>query len=142
MAGLPAPADLQGRSLVPLLRGQPPSDWRTSFYYHYYEYPLWCKVRPHYGVVTDRYKLVHYYKPDVDDWELYDLQANPSETRNFIADPAYAATVAGLRRELARLRRELKVPAVEDEPRHAYGSVPFDAPGRAVPKQKTAPKKR
>ena len=130
LAGQPQPADLQGRSLMPLLRGETPSNWRQSFYYHYYEYPLWHKVRPHYGVVTDRYKLVHYYKPDLDEWELYDRQINPAETRNFIADPAYADTIAELKVELARLRTELKVPAIEDEPRHAYGKAPFDAPGQ------------
>ena len=127
-AGLPQPADMQGRSLVPLLRGETPADWRTSFYYHYYEYPRWHRVRPHYGLVTDRYKLVHYYKPDVDDWELYDLKANPQETRNFINDPAYAKTVAELKTELARLRTELKVPPTDQEPRSAYGRVPFDDP--------------
>ncbi len=131
LAGVPQPADMQGRSLVPLLRGETPADWRTSFYYHYYEYPLWHKVRPHYGVVTDRYKLVHYYLPDLDEWELYDRKENPAETRNFIADPAYAPTVADLRQEIVRLRAQLKLPALDQEPRHAYGRAPFDAPGQA-----------
>src|SRR5262245_59571248 len=62
-AGVPVPADVQGRSLVPLLKGEPPADWRTSFYYHYYEYPVPHRVRPHYGVVTEQYKLVHFYAP-------------------------------------------------------------------------------
>ena len=61
---MPIPADMQGRSLVPLLKGQTPADWRKSFYYHYYEYPEPHHVRPHYGVVTDRYKLVHFYGPE------------------------------------------------------------------------------
>ena len=61
---------MQGHSLVPLLKGETPADWRTSLYYHYYEFPVPHRVRPHYGVITDRFKLVHYYKPDVDDWEL------------------------------------------------------------------------
>jgi arylsulfatase A-like enzyme len=135
IAGLPQPDDMQGRSLVDLLKGQTPADWRTSFYYHYYEYPVWHKVRPHYGVVTDRYKLVHYYKPDVDDWELYDRQADPLETRNFIAHPDYAQVVPELKAEIVRLRQELKVP--DQVPRHAYGKYPFDGPGtppKAVPK--------
>jgi len=130
VAGLPQPSDMQGRSLAPLLRGESPADWRTSFYYHYYEYPLWHRVRPHYGVITDRYKLVHYYKPDVDAWEIYDLTADPAETRNFIHDPAYATTIADLRAELARLRSTLGVPPVDREPRAAYGKVPFDAPAQ------------
>ena len=128
VAGLPKPADMQGRSLVPLLRGESPADWRTSFYYHYYEYPRWHRVRPHYGVITDRYKLVHYYMPDVDDWELYDLKVNPLETKNFINDPAYSKTVDELKAELARLRTELKLPPVSEEPRSAYGNAPFDDP--------------
>lgn len=123
-AGVTAPVDMQGRSLVPVLRGATPADWRTSFYYHYYEYPVPHRVRPHYGVVTDRYKLVHYYTPDVDDWELYDREKDPLETRNFIGDPAYGSTVTGLRAELARLRVELKVP--DAPPREAYGNAPFD----------------
>jgi len=127
-AGLPQPADMQGHSLVPLLHGKSPADWRTSFYYHYYEYPRWHRVRPHYGVVTARYKLVHYYMPDVDDWELYDLQENPRETKNLSNDPAYAKTVDELKGELARLRAELKLPPTREEPRAAYGSVPFDDP--------------
>jgi arylsulfatase A-like enzyme len=123
-AGVPAPAGMQGRSLVPLLKGADPADWRTSFYYHYYEYPTPHRVRPHDGVVTDRYKLVHYYTPDLDDWELYDREKDPLETRNFIGDPAYASAVTGLRAELARLRAELKVPEVP--PREAYGNARFD----------------
>ena len=62
-AGLPIPAEMQGRSLVPLLKGQTPRDWRSSFYYQYFEYPVPHHVRPHYGVVTDRYKLVHFEGP-------------------------------------------------------------------------------
>lgn len=136
LAGVRQPADMQGHSLVPLLRGETPADWRTSFYYHYYEFPQWHKVRPHYGVVTDRYKLVHYYKPDLDEWELYDLKVNPAETRNFIDDPAYAKTVAELKVELTRLRTELKLPPLDQEPRHAYGKAPFDAPGQPKGKEK------
>jgi len=126
--GVPQPADMQGRSLLPLLRGEAPSDWRESFYFHYYEYPRWHRVRPHYGVVTDRYKLVHYYMPDVDDWELYDLKENPDETQNFINDPKYSDTIGKLKTELARLRAELKVPPASEEPRAAYGKAPFDDP--------------
>jgi hypothetical protein len=122
------PADMQGRSLFPLFRGEAPADWRESFYFHYYEYPRWHRVRPHYGVVTDRYKLVHYYKPDVDDWELYDLKENPDETQNFINDPKYAETIGKLKNELAQLRAELKVPPASEEPRAAYGKAPFDDP--------------
>ena len=79
-AGLPIPAEMQGRSLLPLLKGQTPADWRKSFYYHYYEYPGPHNVRRHYGVVTDRYKLVYFYEPDVNYWELFDLEIRPART--------------------------------------------------------------
>ncbi len=93
-AGLPIPDDMQGRSLVPLLKGQDPPDWRKSFYYEYYEYPQPHHVRPHHGVVTDRYKLVHFTSPDVDYWELFDLKTDPKELRNAIDDPANAEIVS------------------------------------------------
>lgn len=124
MAGLPQPPGMQGRSLVPLLRGQVPPDWRTSFYYHYYEYPQPHRVRPHEGVVTERYKLVHFYRPDVDDWELYDLQVDPDETKNFIQDPTYASVVEELKRELQRLQQQYQVPPFHQTPPYAYGPVP------------------
>ncbi len=118
-AGLPIPADMQGRSLVPLLKGGEPADWRSSFYYEYYEYPIPHRVRPHYGVVTDRYKLVHFIRSDVDYWELFDLKTDPHELRNIHDDPANARVVADLKAEIARLRAELKVPA--EAPPEAYG---------------------
>src|SRR6185295_943510 len=109
---------------MPILKGQTPGDWRKSFYYQYYEYPAPHHVRPHYGVVTDRYKLVHFYKPDVDHWELYDNQSDPLEMHNFYDDPGYAKTAVELRAELARLRKELKVP--DEIPRKAYGRQAMD----------------
>lgn len=123
VAGAPIPPDMQGRSLVPLLRGMTPADWRTSLYYHYYEFPAPHKVRPHYGVITDRFKLVHYYKPDVDDWELLDRQQDPLETKNYYADAAYAEVVKDLHAELIRLRKEVDETA--DPPPKAYGNQPF-----------------
>jgi arylsulfatase A-like enzyme len=79
-------------------------------------------------VITDRFKLVHYYKADIDEWELYDRKADPNETRNFINDPQHAETIASLRAELARLRADLEVP--DEAPRAAYGKHPFDIPTR------------
>ena len=96
-----------GAKPMPILRGTIPSDWRKSLYYHYYEFPVPHRVRPHYGVITDRYKLVHYYKPDVDDWELLDRQRDPLETKSFYNDPAYAQVIKDLCAELDRLRVEL-----------------------------------
>lgn len=109
-AALPVPADMQGRSLMPLLRGEKPTDWRTSFYYHYYEFPGPHSVRKHYGVVTDRYKLFHFYEKDVNYWSLIDRQTDPNEMRNVYDDPANAEVRKTLHAELTRLRTELKVP--------------------------------
>ncbi len=109
-ANVSIPADFQGASLIPLLKGETPADWRKSFYYQYYEYPQPHHVRPHYGVITDRYKLVRFESADVNDWELFDLKNDPAELKNVIATPENAATVAELKTEVARLRKELKVP--------------------------------
>jgi arylsulfatase A-like enzyme len=108
-AGVPAPDNMQGASLVPLLEGKSPEDWRTAFYYHYYEYPRWHKVMPHYGVVTDRYKLVRFYHP-ADYWELYDLVENPLETRSYYQEESYTDIRRELHDQLAKLRQTLEVP--------------------------------
>lgn len=106
LAGVDRPADMQGASLVPLFEGKTPADWRKSFYYHYYEYPEPHRVPPHYGVRTDRYKLVYY--PLTSEWELFDLEKDPREMKSVHADAAYAATVAELKAELTRLRSHYK----------------------------------
>ena len=124
IAGQPDMADVHGRSLVPLFEGKAPADWRKSLYYHYYEFPVPHRVRPHYGVITDQFKLVHYYRPDVDDWELLDRKKNPEETRNFYADPAYAETVKELKAEILRLQGEVK--ETMPPPRSAHGNMAFD----------------
>src|SRR5438552_3584999 len=109
-AGVPVPGAMQGRSLVPLLKGTTPTDWRKSFYYHYYEHPGPHNVARHYGVVTERYKLVHFYEPRFDSWELFDLQTDARETASIYDVEQYVAVREQLARELARLRAELKVP--------------------------------
>ena len=117
------------------------ADWRKSLYYHYYEYPVPHRVRPHYGVVTDRYKLVHYYKPDVDEWELLDREKDPLEVKNYFSNPEYADTVAALKVELQRLREE--VGETGEPPRSAYGQQPFDNEPRSEDaKAKTRSKAR
>jgi arylsulfatase A-like enzyme len=117
IAGARLPDDLQGRSLVPLLEGETPADWRSTFYYHYYEYPGPHSVRRHYGVTDGRFKLIYFYEPDVDDWELYDLLLDRNETHNVYANPTYASTRRRLENELARLRQELQVPEKDLPPR-------------------------
>jgi len=106
MAGLPVPADMQGRSLVPLLKGEHPADWRTSWYYRYYDDPGAHNTRAHYGVRTDTHKLIYFWKKD--QWEMYDLVKDPAELHNIYQDPARADTVAKLKQELYRLKKELK----------------------------------
>lgn len=111
--GVAVPDEMQGRSLVPLLHGETPDDWRKSFYYHYYEYPGPHNVRRHYGVVTDRYKLVRFYEPEVDYSELFDLRTDPHEMRSVYDDAEYAETRQTLSAELGRLRKELRVPETD-----------------------------
>jgi arylsulfatase A-like enzyme len=97
-ADIKAPSDMQGRSLVPLLKGED-TEWRDALYYHYYEYPGIHAVKRHYGIRTDRYKLIHFYH-DVNEWELYDLQKDPNEMQNVIDDPDYEAVEKKLRSDL------------------------------------------
>jgi len=110
LAGQPVPADMQGRSLLPILRGQTPADWRKAFYYHYFEFPAPHHVRPHYGVITDAFKLVHFYGTDVDYWELFDTKKDPNEMTSEYDNTDYRAIRTELEAELKRLRIDLKVP--------------------------------
>ncbi len=123
-AGVTVPAEMQGRSFVPILAGKTPRDWRTAFYYQYYEYPSPHHVRPHYGVVTDRYKLIHFNGTADDYWELFDREKDPQELRSVYGQPDYAKTQKFLLQELTRLRTELKVP--ENDPPKAYGNQPIN----------------
>ena len=114
MAGVPAPADMQGRSLRPVLAGQVPADWRKEFYYHYYEYPEPHHVSPHYGVITADHKLVRYYGVGKDAVDLFDTAKDPLELKSVAGQPDYAAVQADLEARLKRLRAELQVPEVDD----------------------------
>ncbi|MGQ9589596.1 MAG: sulfatase family protein [Planctomycetota bacterium] len=105
LAGAAVPGDMQGRSFLPLLRGESPPDWRRSMYYRYYHYPGHHRVHMHYGLRTERYLLVFFHA--LDEWELYDLEKDPDEARNVYGDPAYAEVVPKLKEELYRLKREL-----------------------------------
>jgi len=96
VAGVAVPPDMQGRSFIPLLKGDAPADWRKSFYYQYYEYPEPHHVRPHYGVISGDYTLVHFYAPDVNYWELFDLQKDPHQIRSVYGQPDYASIQADL----------------------------------------------
>jgi arylsulfatase A-like enzyme len=111
VAGVEAPAEMQGKSFVPMLKGEKQSDWRKAFYYHYYEHPAVHNVARHYGVVTDRYKLVYFYEPEFNYWELFDLQKDPHEMKSVYGQADYAEVQAELHKKLDELRAELKVPA-------------------------------
>ena len=104
IAGGLAPEGRHGRSLLPILRGQTPADWRKSVYYHYYD--RGHGVAKHYGLRTDRYTLAHFYQTN--EWELYDLEKDPRQLRSVYAEPAYSNTRAELKTELTRLRTEFK----------------------------------
>ena len=73
-------------------------------YYHYYEYPYYHHVQPHYGIRTERYKLIHFYY-DIDQWELYDLQSDPNELKNLIDNDKYAGLISNLKSELYNLKK-------------------------------------
>ena len=96
------PDDMQGKSVVPILRGETPDDWRKSIYYHYYEYPSVHMVPRQYGVRTETHKLMKFY--EFDEWEFYDLENDPDELRNQYNNPACAEKIAELKTELERLR--------------------------------------
>ena len=89
-AGLAPQPSVQGRSLRQVAEGHVPADWRKDIYYHYYEYPGFHSVRAHYGVRTDRYKLIRFYG-DINNWEFYDLKTDPTEMHNLISDRACKA---------------------------------------------------
>ncbi len=101
-AGAEVPADMQGASFRQLAAGKR-VEWRDAIYYHYYEFPAEHMVKRHYGVRTDRYKLIHFYY-DIDEWELYDLQEDPGEMKNVYGDPQYADVRAVLHDKLEELR--------------------------------------
>jgi arylsulfatase A-like enzyme len=121
-AGVPIPAEMQGRSLVPLLRGETPADWRDAIYYHYFAFPDWHWVPRQYGVRTRQHKLVHYY--EIGEWELFDLDADPNELRSVYAEPAYAEVVARLKTRLGQLREQYNVPETDTVPRFMPGELP------------------
>jgi arylsulfatase A-like enzyme len=102
VAGAKIPDDLQGASLVPLMKGKTPKDWRDSIYYHYYEYPSVHMVPRHNGIRTERYKLINFY--EFDEWEFYDLENDPDELTNLYGNPEYAGIINKVKKQLEELQ--------------------------------------
>jgi len=103
LSGAELPGDMQGRSLVPLMRGERPEGWREAIYYHYYGFPAVHMVARHYGIRTERHKLMRFYQ--FDEWELYDLESDPDERTNLYGRPEHTDLVARLSEELGGLRQ-------------------------------------
>jgi arylsulfatase A-like enzyme len=111
-AGIKVPDNIQGKSFKPVFENQ---DFvgRDAVYYHYYEYPKWHKVQPHYGVRTSRYKLIHFYY-SMDNWELYDLENDPNEMNNIYSD-ASSDLIERLKKKLSQLKTDFKDDFTIDE---------------------------
>ena len=123
-AGLPASQEMQGRSLLPLLRGRTPQGWRNSMYYRYYHDPGDHNTRAHYGVRTRTHKLIYFWTKD--QWELFDLVNDPYELHNLYGQPGQDDLTAGLKAELAKVKREVRDDdqlASEQIPNGVDGSV-------------------
>lgn len=108
-AGVPIPADVQGRSMLPVWNGEAPDDWRKTFYYHFYEDKDGDHhVAKHEGVTNGKAKLINFYT--LNEWELYDLEKDPHELVSVYGKPEYAKVQAELTAELGRLRKQLELP--------------------------------
>src|SRR5215470_4571129 len=117
-AGARAPAEMQGRSFRNCAEGHTPKDWRKAMYYRYWMHnDNDHHVPGHYGIRTDRWKLIYFYgkplgksgahPPDSEAaWELYDLRSDPHEMKNLYPDSKYASTIRDLKAQLERLQRE------------------------------------
>jgi arylsulfatase A-like enzyme len=105
MAGVVVPNDIQGILLKPLVEASAEPDLRDAIYYHYYEFPNEHAVKRHYGIRTDRYKLIHFYN-DIDDWELYDLQTDPDEMNDIYEDESSTELITEMKTQLAGLQEK------------------------------------
>ena len=104
MAGAEIPSNMQGRSLVPILKNGKSDDWRDSIYYHYYEYPSVHMIPRHYGIRTERYKLIHFYQFG-NEWEMYDLKEDPDELTNIYGEADKKSLQKDLKEQLVAIRK-------------------------------------
>ncbi|WP_282018079.1 sulfatase family protein [Salegentibacter mishustinae] len=103
------PEEMQGRSLRSLMNNSiSDEDFRNAIYYHYYDFPAFHMVKRHYGIRTDRFKLMHFYD-DIDVWEMYDLQKDPREMNNIYNHPDYAEVRKELHSSLNSLQQKYNV---------------------------------
>ncbi|HCC69816.1 MAG TPA: sulfatase [Bacteroidales bacterium] len=105
LAGVGPTEKMQGRSLLPLIEGTKNTEWRNSLYYHYFEFPGPHSVKRHYGIRTDKHKLIHFYY-DIDQWELYDLEQDPLEINNIYGKEGYDEITDKLYNELLQLQKQ------------------------------------
>ena len=115
LASIDIPIEMQGQSFLPLLKSNSKRS-RDAVYYHYYEYPKWHKVQPHYGIRTHRYKLIHFYY-NMDEWELYDLENDPNEMNNLYGKLSYERIIKKLKKKLKKLQVKYKDDMSIDEMR-------------------------
>ena len=101
-ANVKIPEDMQGESFRKIVSNET-EEWRDAIYYTYYEYPSVHMVKRHYGIRTDRYKLIHFYY-DIDEWELFDLKNDPNEMNNIYDDPKYSEIKEQMHKKLSELR--------------------------------------
>jgi len=124
IANVPIPEDIHGISMLPLLQGKQTGKFRNALYYHYHEFPAEHMVRKHYGIRDRRYKLIRFYddgteagnrrgikdyekaKIRLDEWELYDLKADPAEMNNIYGKPGTELISRKLKTKLEKLRRQ------------------------------------
>ncbi|MFG6686064.1 sulfatase [Mariniflexile sp. HNIBRBA6329] len=105
LANIKTEHKMQGESFKRNLIGYTSKNWQKGMYYHYYEFPYWHHVQPHYGIRTQKYTLAHFYY-NIDVWELYDLEKDPQQMNNIINDPQYASVVSNLKAELKELMKK------------------------------------
>ncbi len=103
VAGADIPKDMQGQSLVPLLKGEK-TNFRDAIYYHYFEFPSVHMVARHNGIRTKQFKLINFYQ--FGEWEFYDLKNDPDELTNQYQTPKYAQDIARLKAELKNLQTQ------------------------------------
>ena len=126
LAQINIPQEVQGRSFTSNAFGNTSEDWQKSMYYHYYEFPFWHHVQPHYGIRNERYKLAHFYY-NIDVWEFYDLEVDPDELKNAIDEPEYAQIIAQMKLDLDELRKSsgnnLTLKGLREITDKDYGSI-------------------